>query len=130
MRARIVRTNGTTEGIDLTPGDSLRGMREAIGCQLVDCIEVIPGSASRPGIDIWIDDEGLYAKAPNFLAGAVAAFLLGYIPNYPLFGDVLFTGGADSEGETLGLTKRQAEILADIAGDVCESAREAGLIDS
>lgn len=65
-------------------------------------VDVIP-YASQPGVNVWINDEGKYTKDRNGRATALM------IPGVDLFvgdwiaGDVVVTGEADAEGNTLGL---------------------------
>lgn len=124
MRALLVRVDGATEEVDL-PGDkrNLDVMYEAMKCSRVDVVRIVEAAPGRPGLDMWIDDDGLFTKSPNIVASAIVAMITGRASEY-YFGDVLFTGGADSEGDTLSLTRMQGEILAEVA---MEARQRSGL---
>ena len=120
MRARIVRCDGSTELTEL-PGDSggsLAAMYAAIGCHTVDVVRIIGAAPGKPGLDMWIDGEGLYTKSPNMPASVLASMLAGQPLRQWIAGDVIFTGGADSEGGTLPLTAIQDEIIADMVAEI------------
>ena len=121
MRTRVVRVDGTSDHVELPEGESherLKAMYAAIGCDYVDVVRLVEAGPGRPGLDMWIDDVGLFTKEPN----AVATLMVAGIVDTPLtqliHGDVLFTGGADSEGDTLPLTITQDTVLRDIAAQV------------
>jgi hypothetical protein len=119
MRARLVRVDGSTEMVDL-PGDSsgnLTAMYKAMGCDCVDVIRLVQTAPGCPGLDMWIDDNGMFTKEPNVIATILAAAIDGGVISQPVFGDVLLTGGADSEGDTLPLTSIQDAVLRDMVAD-------------
>ena len=73
-----------------------------------------------PDLDMWIDDEGMYRPSVdadgeshdpvvNGPASIVAA-LLGF-SHQPYYGNAVFTGGADDEGDTVGLRPEVLEKL-------------------
>lgn len=119
MRALLVKTDGTTEPVELGGAnvDHITQMHEAIGCRTFDCVGIIPAKPGRPGLDMWIDDEGLFLDEPepNISAWNLVANLTGDLNKGMVVGNVLFTGGADSEGDTLGLTATQASVLTEMA---------------
>lgn len=133
MRARVVRVNGTTEVIDL-PEDTrawLDAAYKAIGCTAVDRVCVIHTGPGRHGMDMWVDDEGLLNGAkPNIVAGTMLYTLTNREQSQPIMGDVIFTGGCDSEGDSLPLTKIQDAILSDMAADFAQQARRFGLVSA
>lgn len=53
-------------------------------------------------LDMWVNDEGVYLFPVNVVATGVAR-RFGFT-HQPYFGPVVFTGGADQEGETLPLS--------------------------
>jgi hypothetical protein len=117
MRARLIKTDGTTEPVELPGDDNLSAMYAAIGCRMVDVVRVLDARPGRPGIDMWIaDDESVCKAEPN----RVASFLCGSIADEHmatwLLGNVLVTGGADSEGDTLPLTVAQDRAIEHLAG--------------
>ncbi|MGY3341153.1 hypothetical protein ACVW0K_007346 [Streptomyces filamentosus] len=70
-------------------------------------------STSLPTLTMWVDDEGAIANNPVENAFAALLIYRYAIPNQPYFGNAVFTGGTDEEGETLGLTKDQILELID-----------------
>ncbi len=53
------------------------------------------------GIDLWCHDEGLFVCQPNRL-------VRGTCSEQPIYGD-FFIAAHDGEGDTIGLTEKQAE---------------------
>ncbi|MCZ4098090.1 DUF3846 domain-containing protein [Streptomyces sp. H39-C1] len=84
--------------IDL-PGsdDRLVVMRAVIRCERVDVV------ALTNRLDMWLDDEGVYNHPVNKVA-TLLAMRFGFAWQ-EYHGPVLLTGGADSEGETVPLSK-------------------------
>lgn len=134
MRARIVRVDGTSEEIQLPDspegGDQLAAMHAAIGCENVRVAAVVKAAAGTPGLDLWEDDDGLYVKPVNLTATFIVGYLYGHRPEALYFGDVLFTGGADSSGEILPLTGMQSSIVADMSEMVLTTLRKYGMISA
>jgi len=76
----------------------VRGLVEVVGLNL--------------DIDMWINEEGKYEDPRiNPLATALAHNSRSISPIDWIAGNVLFTGGADDDGETIGLTKPQLDYL-------------------
>jgi hypothetical protein len=95
-RAYIVNTDGTSKVVEFEVGNSYDLIRNAVH-GLIECVSI------SPELDIWLNEEGkLTAMELNEFATA----LYRKTYNTPDFivGDVIFTGGADEEGETLGLS--------------------------
>ena len=59
----------------------------------------------KGGIDVYIDDEGLFVENPIY------SLVQGY-PNQPLAGNLLFTGGADRQGNTKSIKATVEQIKA------------------
>lgn len=103
--ALLVRTDGTTEEFDLyASGDPLEILRRKIGCEYVDAIRLGPFSY------VWVDEDPWLA-APNppendYAVPLVIAATHSVLGRY-LYGNVVFTGGADENGDTVGLTAGQ-----------------------
>ena len=70
-----------------------------------------------PDLTMWVNEEYLLRNELiiNPLASALFASIGG---NQPVFGDVVFTGGTDPEGYTLGLTEKDLADLKDLAVNV------------
>ncbi|MEU6460109.1 DUF3846 domain-containing protein [Streptomyces sp. NPDC047065] len=100
--ALVVRVDGNFELIDwpTKSGNTLNTLYKAIECERVDVVDV----TSR--FSMWLDDEGLANGAP---INEYASRLYGlYQPlHQPYWGNVVFTGGPDAEGDTLGLNLDQ-----------------------
>lgn len=78
----VIQPDGELYRINLNPGtDHLLQMREHLDCALVDVVRL------DEGVDMWIDDEGMYNHPVN--AGAtLLARTYGWI-HQPYFGPVL-----------------------------------------
>lgn len=99
MKALRVTTEGTWEDIDMKPG--LQGYYEAIGCKTMDLVRL------DCDLDLWCDDEGLLnGSEENILATALRQIFHRVSYELPLTGNVVLTGGCDSEGETMPLTQQ------------------------
>lgn len=104
--AIVVKADLTAEVIDLGAA-SLGVLQKAVDglIQPVDLSETIT---------MWVNEEGLLRSdlTPNPLATAFYAEVYG--ANTPIMGDVVFTGGCDEEGNTLGLTQEDVDDLAEM----------------
>lgn len=108
--ALLLRTDGTTERFDLDVAASpLEILTRKLGCNYVDAI------ALSPLLHLWVDDEGLLKpdRTVNPVLGALVVAETQSILGQQLYGHAVFTGGADDEGNTTGLTDRQAAHLED-----------------
>jgi hypothetical protein len=76
-------------------GDTLHFLYEQIGCSTVDCVRL------ADGLDMWVDDEGLYTSEVNWLA-TMLAHTFGFLGE-AIYGDVVLADG-NSEGETIALS--------------------------
>jgi hypothetical protein len=111
--------DGTVEGVVVDVSESrLAGMRAQIGCDLVDVV------ALDDGIDMWVDDEGLYRSVPNPVA-TVMAPMLGYVTQR-FHGTVLFLA-VDDEGDTRSLSPEQHRRVM-LAGQMAAHAIEHGVL--
>jgi hypothetical protein len=109
LDARIIHVDGTY-GPEEIGDDHLAHFYHLIGCRTVDVVRVVPAGAGRAGLDMWIDDEGLYSAEPNPIASALVRLLWGREDVIQFHGAALFAGVNDG-GETVGLTGMQASIL-------------------
>ena len=119
------RDFGSVRGIRITPddqvdvvelqrdpdGSTLAALREAIGCDYVDCVGL------AEGFDMWIDDEGLLiGSEPNKLA-SVTAWPFQLAQGVPPEGLQAYVGtavllGVDPEdGETHTIPEAAARLL-------------------
>ncbi|MFC8296013.1 DUF3846 domain-containing protein [Streptomyces sp. NPDC057242] len=99
--ALLVRPGGAFRVLDWpsTPTDRQHLMYAAIECDRYDVAD------TTADLSLWIDDEGLMVENPEMNLPATAIFARYGNPHQFYFGNALFTGGTDSKGETLGLTK-------------------------
>jgi hypothetical protein len=98
-RALKVTPAGEATEVDLGRGsDSLLEMYAAIGCDVVECVQL------ADDVDMWVDEEGLLKAQlePNLPASMLAWRYRGMGQAY--YGTALFTGGADGAGNSLGLS--------------------------
>lgn len=88
----------STVSIDgTTTHTRLMGMYQHIGCTTVDVIGL-------GGIDVWVDDEGLYTQDPNPTLTGMLRLTRPFQTH--LSGPGLFLR-VNAEGDTLGLTPEQ-----------------------
>ncbi len=102
-KAFIYRTDGTTELVEFEVGKSLSVLQSAVE-GYIECVRL------TDTLEMWVNE--------NFIAENLSLNILGsifYKENFdkdmPILGNIIFTGGADEEGETLGLNPREIEYL-------------------
>ena len=103
-QALKLNVHGETQVVDLdAPIGSLKVLQDAVGgwVEAVDLSETLT---------MWCNEEGkingdiLNAKANQIFRDTFGAVDV-------IMGDVIFTGGADDEGDTMGLTDAQVNSL-------------------
>ena len=110
-KAIRVTTNGNLEEWDISE-NTLSKMQEAVG-GYVQAIDL------SPTLTMWCNEEGkLQNLARNFTAQVLWDARFGSGTDL-IVGDVVFTGGTDDEGATLGLDERTAGIIVN-AHKACE----------
>ena len=93
MRAMVCKINEIGfESLQEVDVKSYKDYYELIGCS---CFDIVMIEYQGHKLSVYCDDEGML-KSGNF--GRV----IGSYPN-PIFGSIVITGGADEEGNTLGL---------------------------
>lgn len=102
-KALQVKTTGEIVEIDLEahPKGELKAMQEAVG----GYIERVGIEVDGKPVEFWCDEEGLFSEKDNNVLGSVLYAMAG--GRSAIKGDILFTGGSDPEGYTLGLTPEQ-----------------------
>lgn len=103
-KALIIKTDGTHEVKNFIVGDSYELIRDGVG-GWIECV-----SLPYLNADMWVNEEGKLNGLPfNHIGTAL------WVGEYGLtdiiVGDIVVTGGADEEGNTVGLTD---ETLADL----------------
>jgi hypothetical protein len=108
-KALIIKTDGTHEVKDFTVGNSYELIREGVG-GWIECVALPELNA-----DMWVNEEGKLVGLP-FNASGTALWVSHYGLTDIILGDIVITGGADDEGDTIGLTEEAlAKVLALVA---------------
>ncbi|MFI5752423.1 DUF3846 domain-containing protein [Streptomyces sp. NPDC051644] len=101
--ALLIRPDFTFKIIDwpTKSGNTLKTLYREIECDLVAAVDI------TTKLTMWVDDEGICKGSPvNEPATRLYAL---YQPlHQPYYGNAVFTGGLDHEGNTLGLNEDQA----------------------
>jgi len=105
--------NNDLDVVEFDPTDSYNIIKESIGGGIFQCIYLPELNA-----DMWIDDEGKLFSEPVINAFGSALWVNSYGMTDMIVGDIIITGGADSEGKTLGLTQEQVATIIKAANDV------------
>jgi hypothetical protein len=111
MKALIIKTDGTKEVALFTEGNFLNLAQATVGgwIQLV--------RLNNKGIDLYLNEEGKLDGLPqNPIATALWSEDYG-LTDY-IVGNVIITGGADHEGNTVGLTDGQLKTLMDYSRQI------------
>ncbi|MEW2128782.1 DUF3846 domain-containing protein [Streptomyces sp. NPDC007259] len=98
--ALLVRPDGFFRLLDWPGAHSLETLYGALDCNYVDVVAV------TPTLSMWVDDEGVVVGSAMNLY-ATHLYALNGTPRQPYFGNAVFTGGPDAEGDTQGLTEDQ-----------------------
>lgn len=108
-KALIIKTDGTQEIKEFTVGDSYELIREGVG-GWIECVALPELDA-----DMWVNEEGKLVGLP-FNAFGTALWASHYGLTDIILGDIVITGGANGEGDTIGLTEEAlAKVLALVA---------------
>lgn len=106
QKALIVKSEADFHKYEIVEFDetnSLEVMQEAVG-GLIDLVRL------SDDLDLWVNDEGLLMQLPlNYFAMKVYTHT--FHTKGLIVGDVIFTGGSDDEGNSLGLTDEQINRL-------------------
>lgn len=107
-KAVVVQPDGTAEVIEFTDENGLKTLQTAVD-------GYIESVMLDPNFVMWVNEEGLIRKdlKSNWL-GATLYEEAFQIKN-PINGTIVFTGGADAEGFTLGLEEWQVEAAKQMA---------------
>lgn len=104
-KAFVVEPDGTNyiQHFEQAPLRILQGIVEG----LIEPIEI------TQGLTLWVNEEGkLTGKTPNLVATNFYTRKYGVVDI--VVGTVVFTGGTDEEGETLGLTDETIQLLQQV----------------
>lgn len=106
--ALLIRTDGQFRLLDWPAnGDQhLKILYAACDADHIDAVRI------TEALTMWVDDEGLINEVmPN--VGATRLYALHRTPHQVYYGHALFTGGADAEGNTLGLSADEVAHLVE-----------------
>ena len=96
-KAVIIKVNGSKSVAEFEVGDSYNLLSTTVG-GLIECVTL----RDKNFADMWINENGKFSNLEvNPIATALWFDMYGNT-DY-ICGDVIITGGADDEGETLGL---------------------------
>jgi hypothetical protein len=109
--ALVVKTDLTTELLDIAEG-GLKKLQSAVD-GLIQPVDISPEAT------MWVNEEGLLRNdlSMNYIATMFMSEL-GY--QSVIMGDVVFTGGSDDEGNTIGFSNEAVAELSELVA----SARE------
>lgn len=99
QKAVIISTDGSATVAEFELGESYKMLSNAVG-GYIECVRL---SATT---DLWCNENGIAEGLPLNLKGS-AIYLETFNAGNPILGNIVITGGADDEGETLGLTDEQ-----------------------
>ena len=113
-KAIIITTEGKKSVVTFTIGDSYKLLSDSVG-GMIECVGLSENE------DLWCNDNGISERLPlNMIASAIYSEAFG--AGNPILGDVIITGGADDEGETLGLSDELIEKWMTYSKQVIPSA--------
>lgn len=100
-KAVIIKADNTKEVVTFTIGNSYKTLSNAVG-GMIECVRLAENE------DLWCNENGIAEGLElNMIASAIYSET--FNAGNPILGDVIITGGADEEGETLGLTDEQVQ---------------------
>ena len=110
-KALYLSTEMDAEIRTFTVGDSYELLRDAVD-GYIECVHL-----PSLGVDLWCNEEGKLTGLPqNDIATLLFHKEFGAFDS--IRGNVIFTGGADDEGDTIGLTEDQIKALTELFGEV------------
>lgn len=99
LAAACLTTDGELTPLSLDPEHVLAGMYVAIGCRLVEAVDL------SDRLTMWLDEEGICNAQIN-LPATLIAHRFGQT-HQSFYGNAVFTGGTDPSGDTLPLNDDQ-----------------------
>lgn len=101
-KALVITSSADIKVIDFVVGDSYGTISSAVD-GLIECV-ALPSF----GADLWVNEEGKMISLPHNPLGSIL-WAKEYGHTDFIVGDIIITGGADEEGETLGLSDEQLQ---------------------
>jgi len=100
-KAVVITTEGTKSVVTFTIGDSYKILSDTVE-GMIECVTLSDKE------DMWCNENGIAEGKPlNLIASAIYSET--FNAGNPILGNVIITGGADDEGETLGLSDELVE---------------------
>jgi hypothetical protein len=100
-KAVVITTEGTKSVVTFTIGNSYKILSDTVE-GMIECVHLSEKE------DLWCNENGIAEGRPlNMIASAIYAET--FNAGNPILGNVIITGGADSRGETLGLSEKLVE---------------------
>ena len=113
MRARLIKTDGTTEALTFPPEDGWDHLCKLLGTEGPTCLVLVTLAPGRPGLAMWYDADALFTEAT---ANRLAVKLANWVARTPvpvyIAGDVVLTGAPGAIDKTHPLTGGQDDVLA------------------
>lgn len=100
-KAVVITTEGEKSVVTFTIGDSYKILSATVE-GMIECVSLSDNE------DLWCNENGIAEGKPlNLIASAIYSET--FNAGNPILGNVIITGGADEEGETLGLSDELVE---------------------
>jgi hypothetical protein len=100
-KAVVITAEGTKSVVTFTIGDSYKILSDTVE-GMIECVRLSENE------DLWCNENGIAEGRPlNMIASAIYSET--FNAGNPILGNVIITGGADDEGETLGLSDELIE---------------------
>lgn len=121
-KALRVLVDGTVEELDLDSAEgSLSVLQNGVKFDENDVAPLVQPIDISKNVIMWCHEEGKILRQPyNVIATAIYDRTFEYGRDY-IAGNIVFTGGVDDEGETLGLTEELVERLRFMANTAWEA---------
>jgi hypothetical protein len=100
-KAVVITTEGTKSVVTFTIGDSYKILSDTVQ-GMIECVSLSENE------DMWCNENGI-AEGRSLNMTASAIYSETFNAGNPILGNVIITGGADSQGETLGLSDKLVE---------------------
>lgn len=115
MRARLIKTDGTTEALTFPPEDGWDHLCKLLGTEGPTCLVLVTLAPGRPGLAMWYDADALFTEAT---ANRLAVKLANWVARTPvpvyIAGDVVLTGAPGAIDNTHPLTGSQDDLVIEI----------------
>lgn len=100
-KAVVITTEGTKSVVTFTIGESYKILSDTVE-GMIECVRLSENE------DMWCNENGIAeGRSLNMIASAIYSET--FNAGNPILGNVIITGGADDEGETLGLSDELIE---------------------